>query len=286
MSTVARSRVIGQQGDGFAVGSLDPEPAQSDWQNRIALAGEAHLTVFEHGEIIALRARDRALANDLEAHVGLGPSDEDRALVSDRGPPAIVAIALIKDIGRTRFDRDRATDLGVVNVGIGDVEDARVIGLRVKDDMHLQAADAPVRFGPVAQPAERNGRRIDQLHHRRAVASRLPIQLACDQAEGLSEDRNRSSFVRIGQGRAYQRTAAQMVMMLAVGVPTRFQDPQAGGRGELGVDQRHQMVPARKRFDVGITGVTLNECLELAPLDGFKQLTENARCKTHAPSSF
>src|ERR1700730_908867 len=91
---------------------------------RIALAGEAHLTVLEHGETIALRARHGALANDVEAHVGLGSGDEDRALVSDRGPPAIVAIALIKDIARPRLDRDRAPDLGVVDVGISDVEDA------------------------------------------------------------------------------------------------------------------------------------------------------------------
>ena len=114
-----------------------------------------------------------------------------------------MAIALIKDIGRARLDRDRAADLGVVNVGIGDVEDARVVGLRVKDDVHLQAADAPVRFGPVAKLAERDGGRIDQLHHGRAVASRLPIELAGDQAEGLGEDRNRSPFVGIGQGRAH-----------------------------------------------------------------------------------
>src|ERR1700738_106911 len=103
--------VIGQQGDGFAVGSLDPEPAQADRQMRIALAGQAHLTVLEHGETIALRERDRALANDLEAHVGLGSGDEDRVLLSDRGPPAIVTIALIKDIAGPRLDRDRAPDL-------------------------------------------------------------------------------------------------------------------------------------------------------------------------------
>src|SRR6266436_9556145 len=89
--------VIGQQGYGFAVGSLDQQPAQSDRQLRIALAGEAHLAVLEHDETIALRERDRALATDVEAHVGLGSGDEDRALVSDRRPPAVVAIALIKD---------------------------------------------------------------------------------------------------------------------------------------------------------------------------------------------
>src|SRR5437764_8401014 len=111
--------VIGQQGDGFAVGSLDHEPAQSDRQLRIALAGEAHLTVPEHGETITAGERDRALADDVEAHVGLGSGDEERARLSDRGPPAVMAIALVNDIGRARLDRDRATDLGVFDVGIG-----------------------------------------------------------------------------------------------------------------------------------------------------------------------
>jgi hypothetical protein len=77
-----------------------------------------------------------------------------------------------------------------------------------------------------------------------------------------------------------------MVVMLPVSVPTRFQTPQADRRGELGVDQRQQMVPARKRFDVGITGVTRHERIKLTPLDRFQQLTEDARCKAHAPSSF
>src|SRR5205085_10278475 len=101
-----------------------------------------------------------------------------------------------------------------------------------------------------------------------------------------SEESNGSPFVRIAQGRAHQRSAAQMVMVLTVGIPTRFQAAQADGRGELGVDQRQQIVPARKRFDVGIAGVARYEPLELTPLDGFQQLTEDARCEAHAPSSF
>jgi len=75
-------------------------------------------------------------------------------------------------------------------------------------------------------------------------------------------------------------------MMRAVGVPTRFQAAQADGRGKLGVDQRQQMGPAGKRFDVGIAGVTLDEPVELAALDRFKQLGQDARCKAHASSSF
>jgi hypothetical protein len=127
---------------------------------------------------------------------------------------------------------------------------------------------------------------VESISFTMAVPSRLPIELAGDQGEGLGEDRNRSPFVGIGQGRADQRAAAQMVVMLPVGIPTRFQAPQAAGRGELGIDERQQMVPAGKRFDVGIAGVMLDEPVELAALDGFKQLTEDARCKAHAPSPF
>jgi hypothetical protein len=46
------------------------------------------------------------------------------------------------------------------------------------------------------------------------------------------------------------------------------------------------MAPAGKRFDVGIAGVTLDEPVELAALDRFKQLAEDARCKAYASSPF
>src|ERR1700730_3754720 len=143
MSTPERSRSLVSR-----VMALPSVRWTSSRRNRIG-RGEPPLTGLEHGETIALRMRDEALTNDVEAHVGLRPGNENRTLVGDRGPPAVVAIALVKDIGRSRLEGDRATDLGVVDVGIGDVEDARIVGLRVKDDMHLQAADTPVRFGPV-----------------------------------------------------------------------------------------------------------------------------------------
>src|SRR3984893_17818294 len=144
------------------------------------------------------------------------------------------------------------------------------------------------RMRPFALPPSHSlpsGMGVESISFR-AVAPRLPIELAGEQAEGLGEDRNRSPFVGIGQGRADQRAAAQVVMMLAAGVPTRFQAAQAGGRGKLGVDQRQEMVPAGKRFDVGIAGVPRHERVELAALDRFQQLTEDARCETHASSFF
>src|ERR1700738_1949541 len=97
MSTPERSRSLVSRVMAFAVGSLDQQPAQSDRPPRIALAGEPHPTVLEHGETIALRMRDEALTNDVEAHVGLRPGNENRTLVGDRGPPAVVAMAPVKD---------------------------------------------------------------------------------------------------------------------------------------------------------------------------------------------
>jgi len=135
--------------------------------------------------------------------------------------------------------------------------------------MHLHAFDASVRLRPTAQPAKRNGARIDQPQQPIAVAPRLTIQLTGQQPEGLGKDRHRPAPVRIRQGRAQQRPAGQMVMMLAVRVPARCQATQAVGGAELSKDQRDPMFPAPERFVVGVTVVAGHNRLESAPVDGF-----------------
>jgi hypothetical protein len=54
---------------------LDPELAQSDRQDRITLAGQAHFAVVEHDETIPVGERDGALARDVEAHGGPASAD-------------------------------------------------------------------------------------------------------------------------------------------------------------------------------------------------------------------
>lgn len=46
------------------------------------------------------------------------------------------------------------------------------------------------------------------------------------------------------------------------------------------------MIPASERFVVRIPVVAIHNCLELTPIDGFKKLPEDARCKAHAPFLF
>jgi hypothetical protein len=120
-----------------------------------------------------------------------------------------MAITLVEYIGRAPLDGDRAADLGVIDVGIGDVEDARTIKVRIIDDMHLHAADAAIRLGPIAALAERDGRGIDQPQHGRALMARVPVELVGKQAESLGKDGNGPAPAGIRQGRAPQQVAAE-----------------------------------------------------------------------------
>lgn len=128
--------------------------------------------------------------------------------------------------------------------------------------------------------------RVDQTQNCRALAGRLPVELVSHQAERLGKSRYGTPLVGIRQGRPHRRIAGEMVMMLAVGVPVGFQPARGGAPTELRLDLRHQMVPAPERFVVGIAVVTLDDLLELTSVDVFKQLSENARCKAHAPFLF
>ncbi|MEY9718685.1 hypothetical protein ABIA22_001175 [Sinorhizobium fredii] len=119
-----------------------------------------------------------------------------------------------------------------------------------------------------------------------AVAARLPVELAGQPGEGLGKDGNRAAGVGIGKGRAPQPAAAEVIVVLAVGVPAGFQAAQARRAAQLGIDQHHQMIPAPERLVVGVGVVIIHNPLEAAPIDRFNQLAKNARCETHAPSSF
>src|SRR5262249_54819058 len=153
------------------------------------------------------------------------------------GPPAVMAIGLVEDVGGACLDADGAADLDIVDIGVGDVEEARAIGLRVIDDMHLHAANAAVALRPSAESAERDGGRIDDAQHVAAVAAGGAVELACDAVEGLGEDGDGPDLAGIRDGRAGHRIGAEMTMMLAIGVPAGLEAAQAPGGADLGEDE-------------------------------------------------
>src|SRR5262249_44796438 len=87
--------VIGQEiNRAAALVPFQANATQAHWQFGIALAGEAHLAVFQNGEAITFGLADRTLFDHLKAHIDLGPGDEERTGLVDGAPPAVVAIAL------------------------------------------------------------------------------------------------------------------------------------------------------------------------------------------------
>ena len=135
--------------------------------------------------------------------------------------------------------------------------------------------------------AERDRGGIDDAHHLLAFPTRAGVELARHQAEGIGEDGYRPAFVGIRQGRALEPDLRpQMIVMLGVGVPGFGQPTQPTSAGELGKDQRDQMLPALEALVVGVTVVALDDRLELPAVDRFEQLDKNAIREVHAPSLF
>jgi len=132
--------------------------------------------------------------------------------------------------------------LRVVDVGVADVEDARQIVVGVIDDMDLHAADAAVGFRPIAPFSQRDGGGIDQPDEVAAVASALTVETLGDLFERIGEECDRPALVGVAEGRMRKRAAAEVIMVLGIGVPAGLQRPKAVEVAELREDQRRQMV--------------------------------------------
>ena len=203
---------------------------------------------------------------------------------SSADPPVVAAIGFVEDVGAAGLGRHLPADLDVVDVGIGDGDVARIVGQRVIDDVQFQADDATVAAGPVDQPAQRDRRRIDQPHHLAALAADQPIGQPREHGEGLAEDRQRAAAVGIGQRRTSQLADPQMIVMVGIGVPRRLQPAKAAGAAELGIDQRHQMIPAAERLVVGIAAMAIHNRVEPPTSDRLEKIAKDAIAVAHARS--
>ena len=176
--------------------------------------------------------------------------------------------------------------MGVVDVGVGDVEDLRQIAAGIVDDMGLHAADAAVGLGPFEQFSQWDGRRVDQAQHFLGLGPGRAIGQTGDHRQDLGEGFDRPARVGVGKRRARDRLAAQMIVGVGVGVPARFERAQRRRAGDLGVDQHHQVLPAAERLVVSVGAPAFDDRFEPPPIEGLDELAENGRSKAHVPLSF
>src|SRR3974390_799189 len=168
--------VIGDESDRPTLVAFDPNTSQRDRQPRVSLAGERDLCVVDDPEAVTDDFAEITALGCPKACAHFGTRDEESLGIIDLLPPTEVIIPLVKDVGRASLERHLAADFDIVDVGGSDLDATRAIVLRMVDDVSLHAADAPIRFGPLAHLAQRDRAGIHQAHHLGSLAPRFPAR--------------------------------------------------------------------------------------------------------------
>jgi hypothetical protein len=86
---------------------------------------------------------------DLAAmRIALAPGDKKGSGGADCKPPAMIGIALVKDVGSAGFERRAAAGNDIVNLGRGQLEPYRPALPRIVEQMQLEPAGAGAGLGP------------------------------------------------------------------------------------------------------------------------------------------
>ena len=141
--------VVGQDAQHLARAGHDP-PFAHRVRHRVAAAATLPRPKKTDavGEDVAV-GRARQLFDQVQRRVGFEAGDDAASGGIERGPPGIIVIAQIEDVGGARFDRHRLRHRDVVDGGGADRGIDRAIGGGV-DPVHLGAAHPGRKAG---QPA-------------------------------------------------------------------------------------------------------------------------------------
>jgi hypothetical protein len=161
---------------------------------------------------VGLARRQLSLLDQPQRRVRLQPRDDPAAGFIQPRPPGIVVVAKVKDVGGAWLDRHRLGGGDVVGPAWCDGEIDRAEGLRIVDDVRLDAADAGGELRPVAaQAAEAHGRGIDQPDAVADLLAQLALEAADQAAQQPGEHLDRAVGGGIGQGRAVHRAQSGVI---------------------------------------------------------------------------
>ncbi len=130
------------------------------------------------------------------------------------------------------------------------------------------------------------GVEFDQAQQFLGLGSGRAVGQDGDHRQDVGERFDGPASVGVGERGAGDLATTEVIMGIGVGVPTGRERAQRRGAGQLGVDQRHQMLPAAKRFVVRVGAPTRPDRLEPPPIERLDELAENGRSKAHVPQPF
>ena len=130
------------------------------------------------------------------------------------------------------------------------------------------------------------GVEFDQAQQFFGFGSGRAVGQGGDHRQDLGEHSDGPARVGVGEGRARDLAATEVIMGVGLSVPTGFERAQGRCVGQLSVDQSHQMIPGSKRFVVSVGAEARDDRLEAPPIEGLDEPAENGRSKAHVPQPF
>src|SRR6266852_50735 len=274
--------IVGDKSNRSAHVTFDLDASQRDRQLGTALAGKHDIGVGDDSEAVAYLLAHVPGLRHAQARVHLDARDEESLGGVDLLPPAKVIIALVKNVARTGFQLGLTADLDVIDGRRRNLDTTRDILAWMIDDVHLQAADTAIPFGPFAHLAQRDWARVDQPNHLGPFHSRVSIGLLRQHGEGFRENAHRTTCIRTRERRAGNVAHPQMIMLMGVCLKSRFDGAQACDPAQLGAHHRHKMFPAFERLVVGIAVMALDDFPKLPSINRFEELPKDAIHILHA----
>src|SRR5882762_7100814 len=274
--------IIGDESNHSAFGTLDPDAPQWNRQTGIAFAGEHDIGIVDDFKAVADGLAYVAGLRLAQARVHLGARDEESVGGVDLLPPAKVIIAFVENVGRTGFQLRLTADLDVIDGRRRNLDTTRDILPWMIDDVHLQAADAAIPFGPFAHLAQRDWARVDQPNHLSPFHPRVSIGLRRQHRESVRENAHRTTGIRTRERRARNLAHPQMIMLMGVYLKGCFDGAQACDPAQLSAHHCHEMIPTFERFVVRIAVMALDDFPKLPSINRFQELPKDAIHVLHA----
>ena len=238
----ARGQIIGE--DPQHPAGLDHNPNFTDQTRHRVGAGSCEPFGKVPGSIAQDRrcGRDRPILDDRKRGIGLEARDDATARLIERRPPAIIVIAEVENVGRSRFDRHLLSGRDVIDVGWRHHEIERLVGIGIVDDVRFGAVHSRRKRRPIAaQVAQPYPGRIDQTDTITDFTPISALQLRHQGRQQASKDLNRTRSIGRRKRRPRHGAATEVIKLARMASQVRFDPAQTSQAAKLPIQHRNQM---------------------------------------------
>ncbi len=230
---------------------------------------------------------DRPILDDLKRCVGLKARDNAAIRLIEPCPPAIIVIAEVENVGRSRLDWHLLGGSDVVHVGRRHHEIKGLVGIGIVDDVRFGAADPRRKCRPIpAQIAQLYAGRIDQADTIADFTTVSALQLSHQRRKQASKYFHRTRSIGRRQRRLRHGAAPEMIKLAGVASQIRFDFAQTARAAKLRVQHRDQMSLSRQTARIAVGAKLLHKPVDDRPRNMLQNPMKNDILVLHGLDPF